>query len=427
MSALLFILLFVFLFAGVPVYIAMAFSSAIFMDITSVNIGVEMLAQRMFAGVNRYTMIAIPCFIFAANVMKEGGLSKKIIDLANALFGHRRGGLGVATVIACMFFGAVSGSSPGTVAAIGAIVYPAMLESGYKKSFSIGLITASAACALIIPPSIGMVVYGTVTGVSVGDMFIAGILPGILFGLVFLAYTKYYARKDNMQPAPKASRKERWIAFKKSVWALGCPIIIIGGIYAGIFTPTESSAVAAAYSIIVAMLVYREMDFKKLIHTAYQSAVGVAQIMILIAGATVMAWLLTRIQLPNKLGQLIIGLTDSKFVVLTLMNILLLICGMFIDPTSTTLIFAPLFVPIANTLGIDLVHLGIIMTVNAAIGMYTPPFGFNLFVASGVTKLPINKLMPGIIPFILVSLVTLMVVTWVPELSTWLPSMIVGR
>lgn len=422
MTAILFILLFVFLFSGIPVYIAMAFSSAIFMDMTSVNIGVEMLAQRMFAGVNKFSMIAIPCFIFAANVMKEGGLSKRIIDLANAMFGHKRGGLGIATVVACMFFGAVSGSSPGTVAAIGAIVYPALLESGYKKSFSIGLITSSAACALIIPPSIGMVVYGTVTGVSVGDMFIAGIIPGIIFGLVFAAYTKIYAHRDNLMPAPKASRKEVWVALKRSIWALGCPVIIIGGIYSGTFTPTESSAIAAAYAIIVAMLVYREMDFKKLIKTAYESAVGVAQIMILIAGATVMAWLLTRIQLPEKLGRLIIGITDSKFLILTLMNVILLIAGMFIDPTSTTLIFAPLFVPIAKVLGVDLVHLGIIMTVNAAIGMYTPPFGFNLFVASGVTKLPINKLMPGIIPFILVSLVTLAVVTWIPELSTWLPS-----
>lgn len=422
MTAILFILLFVFLFSGIPVYIAMAFSSAIFMDMTSVNIGVEMLAQRMFAGVNKFSMIAIPCFIFAANVMKEGGLSKRIIDLANAMFGHKRGGLGIATVVACMFFGAVSGSSPGTVAAIGAIVYPALLESGYKKSFSIGLITSSAACALIIPPSIGMVVYGTVTGVSVGDMFIAGIIPGIIFGLVFAAYTKIYAHRDNLMPAPKASRKEVWVALKRAIWALGCPVIIIGGIYSGTFTPTESSAIAAAYAIIVAMLVYREMDFKKLIKTAYESAVGVAQIMILIAGATVMAWLLTRIQLPEKLGRLIIGITDSKFLILTLMNVILLIAGMFIDPTSTTLIFAPLFVPIAKVLGVDLVHLGIIMTVNAAIGMYTPPFGFNLFVASGVTKLPINKLMPGIIPFILVSLVTLAVITWIPELSTWLPS-----
>lgn len=423
MTAILFILLFVFLFSGIPVYIAMAFSSAIFMDMTSVNIGVEMLAQRMFAGVNKFSMIAIPCFIFAANVMKEGGLSKRIIDLANAMFGHKRGGLGIATVVACMFFGAVSGSSPGTVAAIGAIVYPALLESGYKKSFSIGLITSSAACALIIPPSIGMVVYGTVTGVSVGDMFIAGIIPGIIFGLVFAAYTKFYAHRDNLIPAPKASRKEVWVALKRSIWALGCPVIIIGGIYSGTFTPTESSAIAAAYAIIVAMLVYREMDFKKLIKTAYESAVGVAQIMILIAGATVMAWLLTRIQLPEKLGRLIIGITDSKFLILTLMNVILLIAGMFIDPTSTTLIFAPLFVPIAKVLGVDLVHLGIIMTVNAAIGMYTPPFGFNLFVASGVTKLPINKLMPGIMPFILVSLVTLAFITWIPELSTWLPSM----
>lgn len=423
MAAVLFILLFLFLFSGIPVYISMALSSAVFIQLTSANISMEMIAQRMFAGVNKFSMIAIPCFILAANIMKEGGLSKRIINFTNALVGHRRGGLGFATVISCMFFGAVSGSSPGTVAAIGAVVYPALLESGYKKSFSIGLITSSAAVALIIPPSIGMVVYGTVTGVSVGKMFMAGILPGILFGLVFMIYTWYYAKKDNVVPAEKASRKEVLKALKEAFWALGCPIIIIGGIYAGIFTPTESSAVAAAYAIFVSMVVYKEMDFRKLMRTAYESAVGVAQIMILVAGASAIAWLLSRIQLPDMLGKAILSVSSSKFVIMLMMNVILLISGMFIDPTSTTLIFAPLFVPIANSLGIDLVHLGIIMTVNAAIGMYTPPFGFNLFVASGVTKLPINKLMPGILPFIAISLITLLIVTWVPALSTWLPAM----
>ena len=424
MAALLFILLFVFLFSGIPVYIAMAFSSAIFIEVSSSNIALEMLAQRMFAGVNKFSMIAVPCFILSANIMKEGGLSRRIINVANAFFGHKRGGLGFATIVACMFFGAVSGSSPGTVAAIGAVVYPALLESGYKKSFSIGLITSSAACALIIPPSIGMVVYGTVTGVSVGKLFVAGIIPGILFGLAFMVYTYFYAKRDNLLPAPKASRHEIFLAVKEAIWALGCPVIIIGGIYTGIFTPTESAAIAAAYAILVAMFVYREMDLKKLIQTAYESAVGVAQIMILMAGATVMAWIITRLQLPDMLGAAIINLSDSKIVIMLLMNIILLISGMFIDPTSTTLIFAPLFLPIASAIGIDPIHLGIIMTVNAAIGMYTPPFGFNLFVASGVTKLPINKLMPGIIPFIFVSLITLALVTWIPGLSLWLPSMV---
>jgi len=422
MTPLLFILLFIFLFSGMPVYIAMALSSTVFMQIANVSIDIEMLGQRMFAGVNKFSMIAVPCFIFAANVMKEGGLSKRIINLANCVLGHKKGGLGLATVVACMFFGAVSGSSPGTVAAIGAVVYPELLAAGYKKSFSIGLITSSAACALIIPPSIGMVVYGTVTGVSVGKLFMAGVIPGILFGLAFIVYTRYFSIKTNVPVTPRASRKETLIALKESVWALGCPVIIIGGIYLGIFTPTESAAVAAAYAIIVALFVYRELNVKQLINVAYESGVGVAQIMILMSGANVLAWLLTRLQIPDLLGKAIIGVSSSKFIIMLLINVILLISGMFIDPTSITLIFAPLFLPIITALGVDPVHFGIIMTVNAAIGMFTPPFGFNLFVASSVTKLPINKLMRGIIPFIFVSLISLMLVTWIPALSLWLPS-----
>lgn len=422
MTPILFILLLVFLFSGMPVYIAMALSSTMFMQIANVTIDIEMLGQRMFAGVNRFSMIAVPCFIFAANIMKEGGLSKRIINLANCALGHKKGGLGLATVVACMFFGAVSGSSPGTVAAIGAVVYPELLASGYKKSFSIGLITSSAACALIIPPSIGMVVYGTVTGVSVGKLFMAGVIPGILFGLAFIIYTRYFSIKNNVPVTPKATKQELFQALKESVWALGCPIIIIGGIYLGIFTPTESAAVAAAYAIIVALFVYKELNIKQLFNVAYESAVGVAQIMILMSGANVLAWLLTRLQIPDMFGQAIIGVSSSKFVIMLLINIILLISGMFIDPSSITLIFAPLFLPITTALGVNPIHFGIIMTVNAAIGMFTPPFGFNLFVASSVTKLPINKLMRGIIPFIFVSLVTLMLVTWVPALSLWLPS-----
>lgn len=424
MAVILFILLFVFLMINIPVYISMILSSAIYMLLFTQNIPLEIISQRMFSGVDKFTLIAVPCFIFAANVMKTGGLSKRIINLADVAVGHLTGGLAHATIVACMFFGAVSGSSPATVAAIGGVVYPALLAQNYKMDFATGLITSSAAVALIIPPSIGMIVYGTVAGVSVGELFIAGVIPGLLFGLVFMVYTYFYAKKNNLKANNKASFKELLNALKDASWALGIPIIVIGGIYGGIFTPTESSAVAAVYAIFVAMFIYKEIDIKELMNVSFESAIGVAQIMILISGASIFAWLLTRLQVPLMLGELILSISQSKLVILLLMNIILLISGMFIDPTSTTLIFAPLFLPLAYQLGIDPIHLGIIMVVNSAIGMYTPPFGFNLFVAAGITKSSVNRMIPGVLPFIWISLVTLAVVTLVPQLSLWLPSLL---
>lgn len=424
MAAILFLLLFIFLFSNIPVYISMAFSSIIFMLIFTPYIPPEIIPQRMFSGVDKFTLIAIPCFILAANVMKSGGLSKRIIKLANVTVGHMSGGLANATIIACMFFGAVSGSSPATVAAIGGVVYPALIAENYNSGFATGLITSSAAVALIIPPSIGMIVYGTVAGVSVGELFIAGVIPGILFGLAYMAYTYFYSKKHGLKAARKASSKELWEAFKDAGWALGIPIIVIGGIYGGIFTPTESSAVAAVYAILVSMFIYREINLKELMDIAFESAVGVAQIMILISGASIFGWLLTRLQVPLIIGEFILKISNSKIVVLLLMNIILLISGMFIDPTSTTLIFAPLFLPLAYELGIDPIHLGVIMVVNSAIGMFTPPFGFNLFVAAGITKTSINKMIPGILPFVWISLITLVLVTLIPQLSLWLPSLI---
>lgn len=423
MAIVLFILLFVFLFSNIPVYISMALSSVLYMFTFTPEIPAEIIPQRMFSGVDTFTLIAIPCFIFAANVMKTGGLSKRIINLANAMVGHFPGGLANATIIACMFFGALSGSAPATVAAIGAVTYPALVAENYKDSFATGLITSSAAVALIIPPSIGMIVYGTVASVSVGELFLAGVIPGILFGIVFMIYTYFHSKKHGIMGNERVTGKRLWEVIKDAGWSLGVPVIVIGGIYGGIFTPTEASAVAAIYAIIISMFIYRELSFKELIDVAFESAIGVAQIMILIAGASVFAWLLTRLQLPAAIGETILQISSSRFGVLILMNIILLISGMFIDPTSTTLIFAPLFIPLANQLGIDLIHLGIIIVVNSAIGMFTPPFGFNLFVAAGVTNRSINQMMPGVMPFVFLSIITLLLVTFIPKIALFLPGL----
>lgn len=423
MTIALFGILIVLLISSTPVYIALAFSTVIALFFFT-GIPLEVVPQRMFAGIDKFSLMAVPFFILAANVMKGGGLSLRILKLAKALVGHLKGGLAMTVVLACMFFGAVSGSSPATVIAIGALMIPALSEAHYEEKFSVGLITASAAVAVIIPPSIGMIVYGSVTGVSVGDLFMAGLGPGILYGIIFMGYSYYYAKKNKLQTEKRTTKRELWDAFKESGWALGIPVVIIGGIYGGIFTPTEAAAVAAVYAIIVSMFIYKDLDFKGLINEAIEAAVGTAQVMVLLAAASVFAWVLTRQQVPQALAETLISISNSKIAILLMMNVILLIVGMFVDPASSTMILAPLFLPLAINFGIDPIHLGIIMVVNGAIGMFTPPFGLNLFVATGVSNLSISRIISGVIPFMILSLITLMLVTFIPQISLWLPSIL---
>ncbi|WMM24873.1 TRAP transporter large permease [Tissierella sp. MB52-C2] len=419
MTIALFAILFVFLFSGAPVYIAMSFASVLSLYFFT-SIPMEVVAQRMFSGIDKFSLMAVPFFILAANVMKGGGISKRILNLASKLVGHLKGGLAIAVVISCMFFGAVSGSSPATVVAIGGLMLPELLKAGYGEKFSLGLITSSPAVAVIIPPSIGMIVYGTVTGVSVGDLFIGGIGPGIVWGLVVILYCYFIAKKNNVPTQERASLKEVLIALKDAAWALGVPFIIIGGIYGGIFTPTESAVVASVYAIFVALFIYKQLDFKGLINESVDAAVGTAQVMILLASASIFSWILTRQQIPQALAEGLITITNSKITILLMMNIILLIAGMFIDPASSTTILAPLFLPLAINYGIDPIHLGIIMVVNGAIGMFTPPFGLNMFVATGISKEPISKIISGIIPFVILALLIMAIVTYVPQVTMFL-------
>ncbi len=419
MTLALFGLLFLFLFTGVPVYIAMSLASVSALYLFT-NIPMEVVAQRMFSGIDKFSLMAVPFFILAANVMKGGGISQRILNLASKLVGHLRGGLAIAVVISSMFFGAVSGSSPATVVAIGGLMLPELLKNGYEEKFTLGLIASSPAVAVIIPPSIGMIVYGTMTGVSIGDLFIGGVGPGIVWGLAAMVYCYLIARKDKVPVQKRASIKEVLLALKDAAWALGVPIIIIGGIYGGRFTPTESAVVAAVYAIFVALFIYKELSFKELMDEAVESAVGTAQIMILLAAASIFSWILTRQQVPEALANSLIQLTNSKVTILLMMNFILLIAGMFIDPASSTTILAPLFLPLALSYGINPVHLGIIMVVNGAIGMFTPPFGLNLFVATGISKEPISKIITGAVPFVIVALVVMAIVTFVPQVTLYL-------
>ncbi len=423
MVTVLFSILGIGLVIGMPVYSSLAISSLAALAI-STSIPLEVVAQRMFAGINSFTLMAVPFFIFTANVMSKGGLAPRIVKLSNALVGHVNGGPAFTVVLSCMFLGAVSGSAPATVVAICTLMLSMMVAAGYSQAFSIGLIMASASVAVIIPPSIGMIVYGSVTGTSVGELFVAGFLPGVVYGGSFMLLSYVYARIKRLPLANRATRTELWAAFKQALFALGVPIVIIGGIYGGICTPTEAAGISAVYAIIVGMFVYKEITWKDLVKVAYDSAVGTAQVMVILAGAGVFAWVMTRFQVPAMLTEAVMSLGTSRFAILMMMNLILLLAGMFLDPASIQTIMSPLFLPVALTVGVNPVHLGIVMVVNGAIGMFTPPFGLNMFVASGVTGIPLSNLMKTVWPWIVTSLVALFLITYVPGIAMLLPDLL---
>lgn len=423
MIAVLFGLFFLMLFANIPVFMALTTSSAVVLDMFT-NLAPEMVLQRMFAGVNKFSLMAVPYFIFAANVMNRGGLAPRLLDFCNTLVGHKRGGLAYTVVLTCMFLGAVSGSAPATVVAICSIMLPAMVKAGYGRGFSVGLIMAAASVAVIIPPSIGMIIYGTVTNTSIGELFVAGFIPGIVYGVVFMLYSFYYAVKHKIPVQPKATVRQVWNAFKEAGWALGIPAVILGGVYGGFCTPTESAGIAAVYSILVSCFVYKELKFKDLVKVAYESAVGTAQVMIILAGASVFAWVMTRFQVPTILANSLTEFAETKFMILMVINVILLIAGMFLDAGSIQTIMAPLFLPVALQYGINPVHLGIIMVVNGAIGMFTPPFGLNLFVAAGITKIPLAELSRKVWVWIILSLIALLLITYIPPISMFMPGLL---
>jgi len=413
--------LFFLLGIGVPVYIALCGSSFLTLYFAT-EIPPIAFVQRIFGGLDKFGLMAIPFFILAANVMNKGGMAKRILNLTNSVVGGFKSGMALTTIVSCMLFGAMSGSAPATVVAIGAIIFPALIKSNYGRPFSVGLVTCSSSVALLIPPSVTMIVYGAATGVSVGALFMAGFGAGIIYGIFFTLYSLFYTRKIQVISQEKSSLREIFISIKNALWALGVPIIIVGGIYMGVFTPTEAAAVSAAYSIFISLFIHRELDFKGLYKTALESAETMAFVMIMIAGASALSWVLTVGGIPQYLNEVILSLSKSRIVILMTMNIIMLIAGMFVDGVAFILILAPIFLPIAMEIGVDPVHLGIIMVANGAVGMFTPPFGLNLFVACGVTKSPYSKVVKGVWPFIAISLLILIVITYIPEISMWLPN-----
>lgn len=384
------------------------------------------LMQRMFGGIDKFALMSMPFFIFAANVMDAGGLSARILKWTRSLVGSRKGGLAYTTQLTCMIFGALCGSSPATVIAMGRLLYPEMQRDGYPERFSAGLITSAGSVALIIPPSITLIMYAAATGVSVGMLFMAGISAGIIYGLANVVYIWFYVRRHNVRTSEPSTWSEIGRNTLEAGWSLMVPVIILGGIYLGIFTPTEAAGISVVYCLFVGMVIYREISCRDLMGICLRSAVTCAQVLILVAAAQSFAWFLTVARIPQAVTSAVISNITSPWAFLAMVNLILIVVGMFMEGIAVIVILAPLFLPIGQSMGIDPLHLGIVMVSNLALGNFTPPFGLNLFVAGSVTGLPMSDLIAASIRFILVSLVALMVITYIPALSTLLPALVYG-
>jgi C4-dicarboxylate transporter DctM subunit len=416
--------LFAFLLAAsLPIFVVLALSVTVMIWLGGL-MPLAIVVERMFSGIDSFALMAIPFFILTGNLMSVGGLSQRLIRFADLLVGRITGGLGVTTVTSAMFFGAISGSSPATVVAIGGILNPALRNAGYGKDFSVGLIVASGSLGIIIPPSIVMIVYAAVTGVSVGALFMAGVGAGLAYGLVFMAYAVYHAREYDVPRNTPPTGREIWQGFKDASWGLGVPVLILGGIYGGVFTPVEAAAVSVIYSLFVSAVIYREKTPAELWDTISDSAATTAQVMIILSAAAVLAWYLTSTGIAVSIANAILSLSADPVVLFMLINIAVLIAGMFLDAASIMVILGPLLYKVGMQVGMDPVHLGVVLTVNGAIGMFTPPFGLNLFVASSIPGVTYEQAVKGALPFIGLAIIGLMIVTYLPGISMWLPRLL---
>ncbi|OGR22728.1 MAG: C4-dicarboxylate ABC transporter permease [Desulfobacterales bacterium RIFOXYA12_FULL_46_15] len=424
MSALIiFTLLTCLMLTGMPISISLGLTVLTFL-FTMTSVPIESVAMKLFTGIEKFEIMAIPFFILAGNFLTHGGVAKRMIHFASALVGHFTGGLALAGIVACGLFAAVSGSSPATVVAIGSILMPAMVRQGYPMKFGVGVIGTAGALGILIPPSIVMVIYAVSTNASIGKLFIAGIIPGLLLVSLLMLVTWIVARKNNYSRLPKASFATLVRTFRESVWGLLLIVVVIGGIYSGLFTPTEAAAMSAVYAFIVSVFIYRDMTFKDIPRTLLASANMSAMILYIITNAVLFSFLLTSEQVPQQLTSWITGMGLGKVGFLVMVNLLLLAAGNFMEPSSILLITAPLLFPMAMQLGIDEIHLGILMTVNMEIGMITPPVGLNLYVASGISHLGLTETTKACAPWILVMLAYLVLITYVPQISLWLPNML---
>jgi len=422
-AGIVFALLIGLMLTGMPISISLGLTVLTFLFFMS-NVPVETVAMKLFTGIEKFEIMAIPFFILAGNFLTHGGVAKRMINFATAMIGHWYGGLGLAGVMACALFAAVSGSSPATVVAIGSILLPAMVKAGFPRKFGAGVITTSGSLGILIPPSIVMVIYAVATNTSVGALFMAGVVPGLILATLLGSVTWYRARKNNYPRLPKATYKERLLAFKESVWGLLLIVIVLGGIYSGMFTPTEAAAMSAVYAFFVAVFVYKDMPLKNIPKVLRDSANMSAMLLYIITNAVLFSYLMTSEQIPQIMADWIIGHHLGMIAFLAVTNVLLLLAGNVMEPSSIILILAPILFPVAMQLGIDPIHFGILMTVNMEVGMCHPPVGLNLYVASGITKMGISELTVAVLPWLIAMLGFMILITYVPAISLWLPHLL---
>ena len=405
---------------GMPISIALGLTVLTFL-FTLTQVPIESVALKLFTGIENFSIMAIPFFILAGNFLAQGGVAKRMIAFTTSLVGHWPGGLGLAGVVACALFAAVSGSSVATVVAIGSIILPAMVTEGYPKRFGAGIITTSGALGILVPPSIILVLYGVSTNSSIGNLFLAGVVPGIVLSAMLGVVTFVIAKRNGYPRMPRATWGERLAAFRDSVWGLFLVVMVIGGIYAGIFTPTEAAATAAVYAFVIAVFVYRDLKLSDVPRVLLASANMSAMLLYIITNAVLFSFLMTSENIPQTMASWLIAKNFSPLVFLLVVNIILLIAGNVMEPSSILLIMAPILFPIAIKLGIDPIHFGIIMAVNMEVGLCHPPVGLNLYVASGIAHMGISELTVAVLPWLLTMLAFLVLVTYWPALSLWLP------
>ena len=426
-SAVLFITFFVLLVLNVPISVCLGLSSAaaILYSGTSLTI----VATNIYSGISKFLLLAIPFFVLSGNIMAKAGISTRLIRFVDTCVGHRKGGIANVCIIVACFFGAISGSGPATVAALGAVLIPAMIErGGFSAAFSTALMATSSSIAIVIPPSIAFVVYASITGVSIGDMFMAGIIPGILMGLALVVVVMLEVRRNHVVPSnvEKASAKERWNAFKDAFWGFLMPVIILGGIYGGIFTPTEAAAVSVVYGLFVGMVIYREVSIRDMFDILVDSAKTTGGIMLIVASASLFSFVCTKFGIADAASNLLGSIAHNQFTFLLIVNIIFLIAGCFIDANSAMYIFIPIMLPVCKALGYDIVAFGVMATVNLAIGQVTPPVGVNLFVAISIKikkglEVTLQEISRAVVPMIAACVAVLLIVTYIPITSTFLP------
>ncbi len=421
----LFGLFFFLMLIGTPIAVALGGSTFITL-LMFTPISPEEVSSMLFEKIDSYSLMAIPMFILAGNLLSKGSASKRIIDFAKSAVGHLPGGLPISAIFASIIFAAVSGSSPATVVAIGSIMFAAIQEAGYPKRYAVGTIATSGSLGILIPPSIVMIVYGVTAEQSIGKLFMAGVIPGFLLGGMLIGVTYIGAKRLGFKKSEPAPFKERVAKLKDASWALMTIIIVIGGIYGGIFTPTEAAAVAAVWAFFVSWIIYKDVSLKDFYPIILESAKTAAMIMFVIANAMLFAHFLTLENVPQHITQALVDAHVGKIAFLFLINILLIIAGSFMEPSAIIMILVPLLLPVATALGVDPIHLGIIITVNMEIGMVSPPVGLNLFVTSGITGFNIKDVIIYTLPWTLTLLVGLMMVTYIPIISLWLPNMMFG-